>query len=82
MFVYLFGVFVPLENLDLFGDVTFAGEGLQILTYIYSALMAIEQWGFLTRHNYCDTGLALKIVISEDLWHSHLLPSVWQWSCH
>ena len=22
------------------------------------------------------------MVISEDPWHSHLLPSVWQWSCH
>ena len=22
------------------------------------------------------------MVISEDQWHSHLLPSVWQWSCH
>ena len=22
------------------------------------------------------------MVISEDSWHSNLLPSVWQWSCH
>ena len=22
------------------------------------------------------------MVISEDPWHSHLLPSVWKWSCH
>ena len=22
------------------------------------------------------------MVISDDPWHSHLLPSVWQWSCH
>ena len=22
------------------------------------------------------------MVISEDTWHSHLVPSVWQWSCH
>ena len=30
-----------------YGDVTITGEGLQILTYS-SALMAIEQWGFLS----------------------------------
>ena len=23
-----------------------------------------------------------RMVIFEDPWHSHLLPSVWQWSCH
>ena len=39
-----------------------------------SALLAIERC-----HTHCDTGL---LVISEDPWHSHLLPSVWQWSCH
>ena len=37
---------------------------------------------YLTCHTYCDTGLPFIIVISEDPWHSHLLPSVWQWSCH
>ena len=30
-----------------FEDVTIPGEGLQILTYICSASMAIEHWGFL-----------------------------------
>ena len=30
---------------------------------------------------YCDTGHPFKMVISEDPWHSHLLPSVKQWSC-
>ena len=29
------------------GDVTITCEGLQILTWVYSALMAIDQWGFL-----------------------------------
>ena len=29
-----------------YGDVTITGEGLQIRSYICSALMAIEQWGF------------------------------------
>ena len=30
----------------------------------------------------CDTGQPFIMVISEESWHSHLLPSVWQWSCH
>ena len=37
---------------------------------------------FLACNTYCDTGLLFIMVISEDPWHSHLLPSVWQWSCH
>ena len=47
-----------------------------------SVLMAIEQWVFLTCHTSCDTGLPFIMVISEDPWHSHLLPSFWQWICH
>ena len=35
-----------------------------------SALMAIELWGFFTCHTYCDTGLPLIMVISEDPWNS------------
>ena len=38
--------------------------------------------GSLTCHTYYDTGLPFIMVISEDPWHSHLMPSVWQWSCH
>ena len=38
--------------------------------------------GSLTCHTYCDTGLPFIMFISEDPWHSHLFPSVWQWSCH
>ena len=37
---------------------------------------------FLACHNYCDTGHPFIMVISEDPWYSHLLPCVWQWSCH
>ena len=36
----------------------------------------------VTCHTYCDTDLPFIMVISEDPWHSHLLPRVWQWSCH
>ena len=38
--------------------------------------------GCLACHTYCDTGHPFIMVISEDPWHSHLLPSGWQWSCH
>ena len=31
---------------------------------------------------YFDTRHPFITVISEVLWHSHLLPSVWKWSCH
>ena len=33
-------------------------------------------------HTYCNKGYSFKMVISEDPWHSHPLPSVWQWNCH
>ena len=63
------------------GDVNIAGEGLQILTYARHS-WPLSSEGSLTCHTYCDTGLPLIMVISEDPLHSHLLPSVWQWSCH
>ena len=58
-----------------YGDVTISGEGLQILTFTrYSWPLNSE--GSLACHTYCDTGHPFKLVISEDLWHLHLLPSV------
>ena len=41
-----------------------------------SAQMAIQHWGSLVCHTYYDTGLPLKIVSSEDPWHTHLLLAV------
>ena len=38
--------------------------------------------GSLTCHTHCDTGLPSIMVISEDPWLSHLMLSVWHWSCH
>ena len=74
-------VIVPLENFHSYGDVTIAGEGLQILTYAqHSWPMSCE--GSLTCHTYYDMGLPFIMFTSEDPWHSHLLLSVWQWSCH
>ena len=36
----------------------------------------------LVCHTFCDMGDSFLMVISQDPWHSHLIPSVWQWSCH
>ena len=35
---------------------------------------------FFVCDSYCDTDQPFIMVISDDPWHSHLLPSVWQWS--
>ena len=52
-----------------------------ILTYTRHS-WPLSSEGSLTWHTYCDTVLPFIMVISEDPWHSHLLPSVRQWSCH
>ena len=64
-----------------YGDVTIAGEGLQIFTFDRHS-WPLSSEGSLTCHTYCDTGHPFIMVISEDPLHSHLLPSVWQWSFH
>ena len=71
--------FVPHENFSLIGDVTIACKGLQILTYARH-LWPLSSEGSLACHTYCDTGDPFIMVISEDPWHSHLMPSGWQWS--
>ena len=47
-----------------------------------SALMAIEQWGSFGVSHLLWHGTSVLMAISKDPWHSHLLPSVWQWNCH
>ena len=64
-----------------FGDITIAGEGLPILTYAQH-LWPSSSSGWLACHTYCDTGHLFIMVIFEDPWHSHLMPSVCQWNCH
>ena len=82
MFVGLFRPFRPTwEFFNSFGDVTIAGEGLQILAYSRH-LWPLSSEGSLACHNYCGKGHPFIMVIFEDPWHSHLMPSVWQWSCH
>ena len=43
---------------------------------------AIEQWRFFSVPHFCDKEHPFIMVITENPWHSHLLPSVWQWSCN
>ena len=60
-------------------DVTNAGEGLQILTFARHLwpLSNESSLAYLMWH-----GDSFIMAISEKPWHSHLMPSVWQWSCH
>ena len=56
-----------------YGDVTFASEGLQILTYPRH-LWPLSSEGSLTCHTYCDTDLPFIMVISEDRGSNPNLP--------
>ena len=74
MFVW---VFSPIRELFThFGDITITAANL---TFTRSS-WPLSSEGSITCHTYCDTGQLF--IISEDPWHSHLLPSVCQWSCH
>ena len=64
-----------------YGDVTVAGEGLQILTYARHSWPLSSEIS-LACNTYCDTGHPFIMIISEDPWHLHLLPSVQQLNCH
>ena len=64
-----------------FGDVTIAGEELQILTYARH-LWPLSSEGSLACPTYCDTGQPFIMVISQDPWQSRIMPSVWQCNCH
>ena len=63
-----------------FGDVTSTVDGLQIFTYDGQWWPLGSDGSFACPTN-SDTGHNFIMVISEDPWHSHLLPNVWQWSC-
>ena len=77
MFVCL-GYFVPLVNFSL---ILKCHHCRWSLTYArHSWLLSWE--GSLGCHTYCDTGHPFITVFSEDPWQSHLLPNIWQWSCH
>ena len=57
-----------------YGNVNIGGERLQILTFGRHP-WSLNTEGSLACHTYCDTGHPFIMIISEDPWHSHLLPS-------
>ena len=63
--ICLFGVYRPTRDFHSFGDVTIAGEGLQILTYDRLS-WPLSSEGSLTCHTYCDKGHPFIMVISGD----------------
>ena len=80
LFVCLFVCLSHSRIFHSYGKVTIDGEGLQILTALYSWTFSSE--GSLTCHYYRDKGHPFIMVIPEDPWNINILPSVWQWSCH
>ena len=81
LFVWLFWFFVLLQNFSLIWRRHHdwwraANSGL------WSAPMAIEQRGFFNVLLLLWHGHPFITVISEDPWHTHLLPRVWHRSCH
>ena len=56
-----------------YGDITITGEGFSNFD-LCSVLMAIEQWGFYSVPHLLWHGASVYMVISEDPWHSYLLP--------
>ena len=81
---YFFYFLSPLENYSLIGDVTIANEGLQMLTFALH-LLPFSSEGSLVCLTNCDTGnpfIYLLSLISPRTHDTHLMPSVWHWSCH
>ena len=62
------------------GDVTFNGDGIDIWPIL--GTHAHLAWGLFSMQHLLWYRTSLIMVISEYTWHSHLVPSVWQWSCH
>ena len=61
--------FLLFVQLEIFALISITHEELQIFTYTWH-LWSLNSESSLACHYHCDTG------------HSHLMPSVWQWSCH
>ena len=78
---YVCGFPSHLRIFHSYGDITMTGDGLQILTYARH-LWTLNSEGSLACHTSCEAGHPFIMLISQDPWHIHLLPSVWQWSCH
>ena len=78
--LFVWGLSSHSRILHSLGDVTITGEGLQMLTYIRPH-WTLRSEGSLPCYTFCDKGQPFILVVSEDPWHAHVLPSVWQWIC-
>ena len=82
LFVCLFGVYSPTREFFTHMETSpLPVKGCKFWPYSRHS-WSLSNEGSLTCHTCCDTGLLFIMIISEDPWHSHLLPSVWQWSFH
>ena len=81
LFLFIWSLSSHSRTFHSCGEVTIAGEGLQILTDDRHS-WPLNREGSLTCHTCSDTGLPFRMVIFEDPCHSYLLPNVWQWSGH
>ena len=76
--LFLCGLLSHSRIFHSYEDVTITDERLQILSYAQH-FWPLSSECFSACHSYCDTGLPFimdLLVISEDPWHSHRLPSV------
>ena len=78
----LLGFYVPLENFSLiWGRHHYRWRAANF--ELYSALMAIEHWRFFSIPRLLWHGTSIyKGHFRVPVTHTHLLPSVCQWSCH
>ena len=67
---------VELRIFRSYGDVTITSEGLQIPTYARHSGRLSSKGSLISVPNLSVTRASFHKVISEDPWHSHLLPSV------
>ena len=68
------------SNFHLFETSTIPVKGCRFWTVL--GILAINREGSLACHTNCDMGHPFIIIVSEDPWHQHLLPSVYKWRCN
>ena len=80
LFVCLFRICRSTREFFTYGDVNITSDWLQNVSNARHS-WPLSSESFLACHTFCDTEHPLIMVISKDPWYSHLLPSVWQYSC-
>ena len=80
--VFVLSFFLTLENISLIWRRHHYRWRVANFDLYARHLWPLSSESSLACHTYWDTGHPFIMAISADPWHSHLLPSVWQWSCH